>query len=556
MKFCARLLTGFAIVLLCSFMLSPHSAVQGQSLSAKGAETSLKQSSEPTRDLKVVTAYTQGAQVFQNTTYIKGARQRVEFPGMVSLVQCDLHRTVILNPAAKRYMIQAHAANPQASPGQAAQAAPQSSLESSLAGGQAPRGGVVTWLTTFTDTRERQQMFGLEARRIRAVTIKQVDANACDKTPIRIETDGWYVDLPQSAFACKKPDALPEQTEPSGKECHDRVEMRVEGQAVLGFPVKTVTTTVIGEGDKQETFTSTAEVTFLEVTTLDASLFEIPSDYAAASGATELIPAMAQGASLEDALFGSTADGKAMAAPKKPGVIRIGVLEPINRSTRTVNTRMLWLDLVGKFSKAPYEALRLSGTSAADIEAEANRLGCDYILLAEITEVKTSKGGGFGGFLKAASGGGPPKDVHEVKAGYRLFATGATSAPRLTGEVKASSGGKFGFDSALQMASFGMQMYSSFSMMRAMKGFGGMGLFPGMNLLGGFGSFGGVGGIGQSYFDPSSMAMNSIMGLAAGGGLGGAPVEPSQAEVHQTVSSAFDSLAKAVTAKLGPAKPK
>ena len=62
----------------------------------------------PSTDVKVVTAYTQGAQVSQNTTYIRGPRQRVEFPGMVSLDQCDLQRTVMLSPAAKRYRVQAY----------------------------------------------------------------------------------------------------------------------------------------------------------------------------------------------------------------------------------------------------------------------------------------------------------------------------------------------------------------------------------------------------------------------------------------------------------------
>src|SRR6185436_731137 len=37
--------------------------------------------------LKTVT--TQGAQVSENVTYMQGARQRVEFPGVVSIDQCD-----------------------------------------------------------------------------------------------------------------------------------------------------------------------------------------------------------------------------------------------------------------------------------------------------------------------------------------------------------------------------------------------------------------------------------------------------------------------------------
>src|ERR1700737_1367773 len=55
----------------------------------------------PATDVRLRTAFTQGAQVSQNVTYIKGARQRVEFTGVVALVQCDLKRSVMLTPNAK-----------------------------------------------------------------------------------------------------------------------------------------------------------------------------------------------------------------------------------------------------------------------------------------------------------------------------------------------------------------------------------------------------------------------------------------------------------------------
>ena len=60
----------------------------------------------PPSDVKVVTSYTRGAQVYQNTTYLTKSRQRFEFPGMVTLEQCDLQRTVMLNPAVKRFRVQ------------------------------------------------------------------------------------------------------------------------------------------------------------------------------------------------------------------------------------------------------------------------------------------------------------------------------------------------------------------------------------------------------------------------------------------------------------------
>jgi hypothetical protein len=508
----------------------------------------------PPSDVRIVSTYTQGAQVFQNTTCIKGERQRVEFPGMVSIHQCDLQRTVMLNPAAKRYRVQADAAGAQTAnqPGPSGGAL---AAQTALSAGQSPRGGVVTLTMTLTDTLERQTMFGLEARHVKTVMTKQSDANACDKTPLRSEIDGWYIDLPKTASSCARPGAQQEPPPVSG-DCRDRVETRVVGDVSLGFPVKTVTTTVTGDGNKQETTTNSVEVTALEVTRLDASLFDIPSDYAAASSSLELMPSVANGASLEEAMFGSTADGTSQAAPKKPGTIRIGVLEPVNKSARTLNTRVLRQDLVGKFSKAPYEALPLSGSSAAAIEADATRLACDYILLGEITEVKATKPGKVGGLLKTATGGGggPSKDEYDVKASYRMYASGATSTPRAMGDVKASSGAGFSLGSALKMASFAGQMYMGFGMVRAMRGGFGMGLDP----MSAIASTGGFGPIGRNYFDPRAMAMSSAMnsmtmGMAAGA-FTGAAADPSDGEVYHTVSEAFDNIAKAATAKITPGK--
>jgi hypothetical protein len=393
------------------------------------------------------------------------------------------------------------------------------------------------------------------------VVTKQTDANACDKTPFRVEVDAWYVDLPNAAARCSRPATAPEQP-PSG--CQDRVEARVVGDVSLGFPVKTVTTTTTGEADKPEVDTTIAEVTAMEVTSLDQALFEPPPDYSEAASAAELMPAVARGASLQDALFGSTVDGTSQAAPKKPGVTRIGVLEPLNKSPRALNTAMLRADLTDKFD-GPYEALPLSGSSAAAIEADARRLECDYILLAEIAEVKTSKPGKLGGLLKAASGGGAPgKEVHEVKAKYTLYAAANTASPRASGDVKASSGGGFGFGSALKMASFAGQMYMGMGMMKGMGGLGSLGNLGvglGMNPMNAVASLGGFGPMAASLYDPraaaiSSMTMSMSMGMMNGGAVGtaGAMADPSDGEVYQTVSSAFGNLSKAASGALSGKK--
>src|SRR5262249_17305076 len=213
------------------------------------------------------------------------------------------------------------------------------------------------------------------------------------------------VDLPQRGASCKIA-PKPEPPAAAANECRDRVETKVVGDATMGFPVKSVVTTITGEGDKdRHETTSASEVTSLEITRLHRALCDIPALSARATSSAELMRPPATGTSLEEALFGSTADGTGKAAPKQAGVIRFGVLEPIDKSGRALNARLLRQELAGKFSSRPYQALPLSGSSATAIEADAKRLECDYVLLTEISEVKTSKPGKVGGLLKAASGG-------------------------------------------------------------------------------------------------------------------------------------------------------
>jgi hypothetical protein len=520
----------------------------------------------PATDVRLKTAFTQGAQVSQNVTYIKGARQRVEFTGVVALDQCDLKRSVMLNPTAKLYRLQPY---PEAAPAppahtpadsQAAQPAPPISMASALqgmrgggSGAPAARGGVVTMTTTLSDTLERKTMLGLEARRIKTVVVKQFTPNACDKSPLKVEIDAWYVDLPAQAactHAAAPVAAPPPATDPAA--CTDHVETRVVGDVKLGFPLQTVTTTTTGEGDKVDVTTTSQEVTELEITRLDKALFEVPADYTEAKSSAEIAPALASGGSLSDVLFGSTVDGSSAAAPKKAGTIRVGILEPINKTTRTLPAGALRQELVGQFHKAPYEALPVAGTSAAAVEQEAARLQCDYLLATEITEVKTSKPGKLGGVMKMA-GGGPQKDSQEVKLDYKLFAVGATQTPKVSGNAKASNGG-FGVGSALRIAAFAGQMYMGMGMMGGMMG--GMGL--GMNPMMGLSRMGGLGSMSGALFDPRAMAMNSMasglmngMSSATGSLQSG---DPSEAEMRQTVSEALSNEAKTAIDALGKKK--
>lgn len=511
----------------------------------------------PATDVRFTTEQTQSAQVSRTTTYIQGTRRRVEFPGVTAIDQCDLKRSVTLNTTAKRYRVQPYpppaavAAASASEPTPEEMAVASSRMPFGMPGGRPAskaRGGVVTFTTTLADTLERQTLHGFEARRVKSVLVKQSSAGACDKSPLKVEVDAWYIDLP-SQSQCSAPAAAAPPVPADGEACVDRLETRVAGDAKLGFPVKSVTTTTTGEGEKAEASVYAQEVTEMEVTRLEAGLFEVPADFAEANSSAEIIPALASGGSLSDALFGSTADGSSTAAPKRPGVVRIGVLEPLNRTTRTLAGTGLRQELAGRF-KGSYEAIPLKGSTVAGIEAEAARLGCDYVLVSEITEIKTSKPGRMGSVMRA-TGGGPPKDSHDVKLDYKLFAVEATAAPKAAGNVKASTGG-FGVGSALRLAAFAGRLYIGFAMM------GGMGMMNPMGAMGGLSGGAGTGPLG-SYFDPRATIMGA-MSTGAGGGMGtgmealAGAGDPSEAAMRDTVSDALDNEARAAMDQLSSRK--
>ena len=498
---------------------------------------------KPATDVRLKTSYTNGAQISQNVTYLQGPRQRVEFPGVVSIDQCDLKRTIMLNSSAKRYRTM-----PYGEP--ASQAASSAAADPAMGAPGMPqtpaRGGVITMTTSLTDTLERQQMFGLEARRVKTVIVRQASSTACDKTALKVEMDTWYVDLPEQSACTRPPAAAPPPPTPDAASCTDRVEARTVGDVRLGFPVKSTTTTTTGEGNKAEAISSSQEVTELEVTRLDRALFEIPSGYVEASSSAEIVPALGRGG-LADALMGSTADGTSSATPKKPGTIRIGVLEPVNKTERDLAPGSLRQELVSRFNKAPYEALAVAGSSPAAIEQDAVRLECDYLLLVEITEAKTSKASKIGGMMQKVSGEGA-KENHDVKLDYKLFPVGSTQKPQMSGNAKASNGG-FGVGSALRLAAFAGQMYLSMGMM------GGMGM--GMNGMMGMG--GGAGPMAGGLYDPRMSAMSSMatsFGAGMPGGMQGMPgsVDPSEQKMQETVNEALGNAAKATMEQLGRKK--
>src|ERR1041384_4843131 len=100
-------------------------------------------------DTKIKSRQTSGGQTYENTSYIKGKRQRSETNNgqMIVIQQCDLRRNIQIMPAAKAYMIQPYDETPTGTP---------TNPGATRHGTAATTGGVVTSTVTPKDTGERK----------------------------------------------------------------------------------------------------------------------------------------------------------------------------------------------------------------------------------------------------------------------------------------------------------------------------------------------------------------------------------------------------------------
>jgi hypothetical protein len=493
-------------------------------------------------DVKIRTTYTSGAQVSENTTYFKGLRQRFEFPGITLINQCDLKRSLQLHDATKHFKV----VSTEAAVADHAPEAPDLAGSAAAAAPAPTKGGVLAETITLTDTGDRKQMFGLEARHIKTVVVRKPGANACDPRTITIETDGWYADLPEHVTCLSSPAQTPPPPPAAQQACTDRVDTQQVGTAKLGFALSTDVITTTEEGKEKDLATMAMEVTDLKVTSLEPALFDVPPGYTEVQNYQELLPALSSGGSLADAVFGSLSDGTSTVAPKKPGVIRIGIVDPTNKSGRTMSTQMLRSGLMGSLARKPFEALPVTGGTPADLDRDAREKACDFILISEIAELKTSKPGKVGGMLKKVSGdANAQNEIHDARVEYKLYAVGDQARPKMTASTKASSGGGFGVGSALRFAAFAGSMYMTMGMGSGMM----------MNMMGPGASMGGIGGLG-SVMNPGMSAAMSMMSAGGGMTMPGMSGMPGMGDdrATQTVQDALSKAGKQVADELKTGK--
>lgn len=356
-------------------------------------------------DVKVKTRQTMSGQVSENTSFIKGKRQRTEMMNgmMVSITQCDLGRDLQLNPQTKTYMVNLYDDGTDTTP------------TGVKAGTSAPvtKGGVMTVTVTTKDTGERKQMFGYTARHIIQTIVSETSPDACNPTKTKMEMDMWVIDA-EFGLACTQTRQYRQPLNNKAGGCTDRIQHKTIGTAKSGYPVWQKMTSFDANG--KESFSMMQEVVELSKTTLDASLFEAPADYREVKDAAQMYAAAGSTGNYGSGTTGSNASSglsssiKSAASPrvndapalgaKKPGTIRVGLA---GVKTGSVGEGISAADLSAAIQNSLGEYLKGTKIEIVQLEAklpsaqseEAKQKECDYVVLA-IASHKKGGGGGFG----------------------------------------------------------------------------------------------------------------------------------------------------------------
>jgi hypothetical protein len=373
----------------------------------------------------------------ESTVYIKGQRQRTEMPGMTTIQQCDLRRTIQISDRTKMYYVMPDDA------GQPAESAPSAAPQGPT---QTRRGAVVNITESIVDTGERKQMFGYTARHIKTSSIMDAPPEACNPGHTESESDGWYIDLAMG-FSCDtdRPSGPPaRRTRP---DCMDQVRVRHTGTGKLGFPVMVKTTFKSGGQGGDEGagggFAMTMEATDISTVTLEQSLFEIPAGYTQAASMQELMgipsgmagmpgmsgvtPGAQPPAGMSGEGVGAGVAAASRVSPKQPGTIRVGVAAINNRAGGEVSLDDLRSRLVGSINGGGVEAVPLDAAQAPAAEAEARQKDCDLVLYTDLSALKQSAASKVGGMFGRVAGVGGGSDRYESRVDFRLFAVGGAS---------------------------------------------------------------------------------------------------------------------------------
>lgn len=399
-----------------------------------------------TGDFKITIRQSMGSgQEMTSTTMLKGMRERSETSmpgmpagmGMITITECDLKRTIQINDRARKYII-----TPMDTGDTDTTSSPTGPRPSA---GPSRRGGVVTMTSNTVDTGERKEMFGFTARHLKSMTMSESSPDACNPNNMKIERDGWYINL-EYGLNCgsEKPPQAPGAMPTGG--CRDTYRFKRTGVANLGYPL-IETIRMYGPDGQSVTFTMTKEVIELSRQSLDAALFDIPAGYTQAASTQEMYsmsmgdamamsqqqePGHGNSASSQQSNNQSSMSNPAAARPK------VGIIEFNNKAKASLSTDELRQQLIATLSGNGIDAVALNASSASEAAMEAKAKGCTYILYTDISTFKApSTGKKIGGMLGGAVGmGGGGSVKGEAKFDFRLVPA-AGGSPKLQSSASA-----------------------------------------------------------------------------------------------------------------------
>jgi hypothetical protein len=362
----------------------------------------------------------------------------------------------------------------------------------------------------ITDTGDRKLMYGLTARHLRIT--QTTDGK-------KTETEGWYTNL-KDGGSCAQQDS---------------------GSAQRGFPLAYTTTTYGENGKPSSTFAMS--VTSVANAPLEAALFEVPAGY------TDSAPAAA---------------GKKV-AHKAPGEIRLGVVEPRNKSNVQNQSTRSYEHLVAQLQDAKFDVVPLAEGTPEAITQKAQEWQCDYILYNEPSSVEQPASNKVGRFLHHAPGIGRVTggDVTEARVDYRLVPLSGGSP--ISSSVTGKTGGQFNWKAAAVLAANVMPMTMAARMatgngmmnpimMKALLSSGhgvGASSMMGMDpMMGGMSMF-----MRGSNMMPGAGMQSLMPGMGGMPGMPGMTGNPSQnpTALDTAVAAAFDQEVTALSAQLKPA---
>lgn len=332
-----------------------------------------------------------------STVYIKGARMRTDrqekvakmsvFLGSMKTVtfshilQCDTLRYLSFSSDKKKYYQEALGGS------------------GNIDKQKLKKGGYVTISGGVTDTGNRSKLFGYDAKHLKQTMTITPAKGACMKETLTIETEGWYIDLPE--FVCPMKRSVRDFQIDS--ECYDEAIDEVKG-VITGFALKEIKKIEI----QGQTITVEEEVVSLSKTTLADSLFDVPANYVPANSLKEIQEEPATETNSPSAITANSSSAdfpmpRAGIEPtpvleKKPGMIRIGVLKPKVTTPESKNNELAGVEMAMAARNYLVETLKAENVEAIPLEAEedAKAKDCDYILSASVLQKK-----GGGGMFKS-----------------------------------------------------------------------------------------------------------------------------------------------------------